>query len=193
MGSEPENPGKMIVTIFHPDVATGTHLAGVFYHALSDLGESDALDPRPWRLDILEWPEMQAQAIHDVTSSDIVVVPADDTYADSEFFRRWAETWPAAPDGRRLLLVPRCGVADTPPRLQQFVQWLRELAARKGMDFVHVGAGDAALPHLPAEGLAEPAPLVGQPVSAHPSLSAGVSSLADRQPPPAPSFWGLNE
>jgi hypothetical protein len=95
----------------------------------------EVLDPRPWRLDVLQWPEMQAEATRDIANSRIVVVPADDAYASSEFFRRWVETWPAAPDGQRLLLVPQRGAADKPPRVRQFVQWLEEICTQKGMDF----------------------------------------------------------
>ena len=65
----------------------------------------------------------------------LIVVPADDDYASSEVFRRWVETWPAALDGQRLLLVPRRGAADIPPRVRQFVQWLEEICTQKGMEF----------------------------------------------------------
>src|SRR2546422_344134 len=93
---------------------------------------------------------MQAQAIQDIACSDVVVVPADDAYAASAFFHRWAETWPAALNERRLLLVPRSGVGDTLgwPQLQQFVQWLQELAARKGMDFADAGGSYGSLPSV---------------------------------------------
>src|SRR5207245_3723642 len=87
------------------------------------------------RLDVLQLPGMQAEATRDIANSRIVLVPADDAYASSEFFRRWVETWPAALDGPRLLLVPRRGAADLPPRVRQFVQWLEEICTQKGMDF----------------------------------------------------------
>jgi hypothetical protein len=142
MGSQPEGRGKMIVTIFYPDATYGARLVGTLHRAVGALDKQSDLDPRPWRLDILEWPEMQAQAIKDVACSDIVVVPSDAAYAGSAFFRSWAETWPAAVDHRRMLLVPRRGVEDATPQRQQFVQWLQELAARKGMGFVSAGASD---------------------------------------------------
>src|ERR1051326_2903633 len=98
------------------------------------LGEMEALDPRPWRLDVLQWPEMKAEASHDVACSRVIVVPADEAYAGSEFFRRWVEDWPAAAHGRRLLLMPRRGAGETPLRVRQFVQWLQAGCARKGME-----------------------------------------------------------
>src|SRR5438093_1289325 len=133
-GSHPDCHEKMLVTIFYPDATYGAQLVGVFHRAVAGLGEMEALDPRPWRLDVLQWPEMQAEATRDIANSRIVVVPADDAYASSEFFRRWVETWPAALDGPRLLLVPRRGAANIPPRVRQFVQWLEEICTQKGMD-----------------------------------------------------------
>jgi hypothetical protein len=134
-GSLPEGHEKMSVTIFYPDATYGAQLVGAFHRAVAGLREMEVLDPRPWRLDVLQWPEMQAEATRDIANSRIVVVPADDAYASSEFFRRWVETWPAAPDGQRLLLVPQRGAADIPPRVRQFVQWLEEICTQKGMDF----------------------------------------------------------
>ena len=134
-GSHPDGHEKMLVTIFYPDATYGAQLVGAFHRAVAGLGEMEALDPRPWRLDVLQWPEMQAEATRDIANSRIVVVPADDAYASSEFFRRWVETWPAALDGQRLLLVPRRGAADTPPRVREFVQWLEEICTQKGLDF----------------------------------------------------------
>jgi hypothetical protein len=163
-----------------------------FHRALKELGEDDALDLRPWRLDILEWPEMQVQATQDVACSDVVVVPSDTAYADSAFFLSWAEAWPAASDGRRLLVAPRCGGADT-AQLQQFVQWLQGLAVRKGMDFMHAETGEAAVPYLPAQGWEEAAPTVGKSVSAHPPRGTQEDYRANWQPPRDPRYWGLNE
>ena len=134
-GSHPDGHEKIIVTIFYPDATYGARLVGAFHRAVAGLGEMEGLDPRPWRLDVLQWPEMQAEATRDIANSRIVVVPADDAYACSEFFRRWVETWPAALDGHRLLLVPRRGAADTPPRVREFVQWLEKKCTQKGMDF----------------------------------------------------------
>src|SRR2546426_5813351 len=114
-GSRPDGFEKTGVTIFYPDATYGAQLVGAFHRAVGGLGEMKALDPRPWRLDVLQWPEMEAEATRDIANSRIVVVPADDAYASSEFFRRWVETWPAALDEQRLLLVPRRGTADTPP------------------------------------------------------------------------------
>src|SRR5438034_5620321 len=92
-GSDHDGHEKMIVTIFYPDATLGAQLVGAFHRAVAGLGEMEALDPRPWRLDVLQWPEMQAEATHDIGNSRVVVVPADDAYASSEFFRQWVETW----------------------------------------------------------------------------------------------------
>ena len=134
-GTLPEGREKMVVTIFYPDAAYGAQLVAALRRAIAGLGELEALDPRPWRLDVLQWPEMQAEATRDVACSRVVVVPADDAYANSEFFRRWVEGWPTVPDARRLLLVPRRGSGEMPPQVRQFVQWLQGVCAQKGMDF----------------------------------------------------------
>ena len=150
-GALPEGRERMVVTLFYPDAAYGAQLVTAFRRAIAGLGETEPLDPRPWRLDVLQWPEMHAEAARDIANSRIVVVPADDAYASSKFFRRWVEGWPAALDGPRLLLVPRRGAADTPPRVRQFVQWLREVCAQKGMDFTE---GEMAERRGPALGTA---------------------------------------
>src|ERR1043166_8735482 len=100
-GTLPEDREKMVATIFYPDAAYGAQLVGAFQRAIAGLGEMEALDPRPWRLDVLQWPEMKAEASHDVACSRVIVVPADEAYAGSEFFRRWVEDWPAGGHGRR--------------------------------------------------------------------------------------------
>jgi hypothetical protein len=190
--SQPEDSLKIKVTVFYPDATCAAHLVAALHRALKELGEDDALDLRPWRLDILEWPEMQAQATQDVACSDVVVVPSDAAYAGSAFFPFWAEAWPAALDGRRLLLVPRRGVPDTAQR-QQFVQWLQGLAARKGMDFVHVETGEAAAPYLPAQGREEAATPVRKPVSAYPPRGTQEVYRANWQPLRESRYGGLNE
>ena len=81
-----ENSRKIVVTIFYPDAARGARLVAAFHRSLKNLGGADALDPRPWRLDILEWPEMQAQATQDIAGSDVIVVPADDSLRQFGFF-----------------------------------------------------------------------------------------------------------
>src|SRR6266511_566065 len=88
-GSHPDGYEKMLVTIFYPDATYGAQLVGVFYRAVAGLGEMEALDLRSWRLDVLQWSEMQAEATRDIVDLRIVVVPADDAYVSSEFFRRW--------------------------------------------------------------------------------------------------------
>src|ERR1041384_2259986 len=180
-----ENSGKLVVTIFYPDATSGARLAGAVHRVVRNLGGGDALDPRPWRLDILEWPEMQAQAAHDIACCDIVVVPADDAYAGSTFFRRWAETWPGGRDRRRLLLATRCGVAETPSRPQQFADWLRELAARKGMDWVPCAKLDAAPAILPGERSKSRLHASDRPFPPGSNPRPGASCFAERQPRPA--------
>jgi hypothetical protein len=191
---EPKNQGKMVATIFYPDATSGVQWVETFHRALSDLGEADAVDPRPWRLDILEWPEMQAQATHDIACSDIVVVPADNAYASSAFFRRWGETWPTALDGRHLFIVPRRDVVDPwlAPKQQQFINWLQELAGRKGMGLAL--AGTAGCPIHGGSRQAEKVPqLSGTSSPAHHRLQSMNDYLADWESPPAPRFLGLNE
>jgi hypothetical protein len=194
MHLQPKNQGKVVATIFYPDATSGAHLVETFHRALKNLGEPDAFDPRPWRLDILEWPEMQAQATHDIAGSDVVVVPADDAYASSAFFRRWGETWPIALDARHLLLVPSHDAGDPwpSPQHQQFLKWLRELAGRKGMEFVVAGIGGGP---IPAEAAQEEkvTNLVGPLSPAHRDLHSMNDYIADWELPPAPRFLGLNE
>ena len=76
-GSHPDGHEKMLVTIFYPDATYGAQLVGAFHREIASLPEMEVLDPRPWRLDVLQWPEMQAEATRDIASSRIVVVPAD--------------------------------------------------------------------------------------------------------------------
>lgn len=187
-----ENSEQIVVTIFYPDAARGAHLVAAFHRSLKNLGGTDALDPRPWRLDILEWPEMQAQATQDIAGSDVIVVPADDTYASSVFFRRWVETWPAALEARQLLLVHINSVGDPwPSSLQrQFVNWLQELAERKGMELVLVGAGDGLIQSWP-DLKEQVTPAAGRLAPSHPERHVRDDYLAEA--PPAPRFLGLNE
>jgi hypothetical protein len=192
MTLQTENAGKIVVTIFYPDAARGAHLVEAFHRSLKHLGGADALDPRPWRLDILEWPEMQAQATQDIAGSDVIVVPADNTYAGSVFFRRWVETWPTALEARPLLLVPIDGFGDpwTSPLQRQFVNWLQELAERKGMELALVGADDGLIQSWPdlKEQVTPPA---GRHAPSHPERQVRDDQLAEL--PPAPRFLGLNE
>ena len=190
-GTLPEAREQMVVTIFYPDAAYGSKLVAAFHRAIAGLGEMEALDPRPWRLDVLQWPEMQAEATHDVACSRVVVVPADDAYASSEFFRRWVEGWPAA-DGQRLLLVPRRGAAETPPRVRQFVQWLQEVCAQKGMDFTEGEVTEGPTPSalnqsaMDSRGLVSPL----EPPGGRDTLAAYVPEW---EKPAEPRWWGLNE
>ena len=167
-GTLPEDREKMVATIFCPDAAYGAQLVAAFRRAIAGLGEIEALDLRPWRLDVLQWPEMQAEATHDVACSSVVVVPADEAYASSECFRWWVQGWPVS-DGRRLLLVPRRGAGETPPRVRQFVHWLKEVCAQKGMDFTEGLDDDRG-----ADSCSGGPKSAGQP---RPGLAAGAASV----------------
>jgi hypothetical protein len=193
VAQQTENSGRIIVTIFYTGAESGAQLVSSIHRVARKVWDREDLDPRPWRLDILGWPEMQAQAANDIACSDIVVIPADHAHADAAFFRRWAETWPAALGDCRLLLVPHHGVADTRPRVQQFVRWLQELASSKGMDFIQAGPGDGALSDLPSLGREKPVPSIGESLPNPFQLRAGDVSLSDSQPPRVSRFLGLNE
>ncbi len=190
-GALPEGREQMVVTIFYPDAAYGAELVAAFHRAIADLAEMEALDPRPWRLDVLQWPKMQAEAACDVASSRVVVVPADETYADSEFFRRWVEGWPTA-DGRRLLFVPRRGAGETPPRVRQFAQWLQDICAQKGMDFT-----EGEVTEGPISSAVSQRAMDGRGLNSPLWTSGGRHTLMTYMPewesPPVPRFWGLNE
>ncbi len=191
-GALPEGREQMAVTIFYPDAAYGAQLVGAFHRAIAGLGGVEALDPRPWRLDVLQWPEMQAETTRDVVCSRVIVVPADDAYASSDFFRRWVDGWPAVPDERRLLLVPRRGAGGMPPRVRQFVQWLQEVCAQKGMDFAEAEMTEGPTPSavtqraLDSRGLVSPL----EPPGGRNTLAAYVPEWGKRV---EPRFWGLNE
>jgi hypothetical protein len=191
-GSHSHGHEKLIVTIFYPDATYGAQLVGAFHRAVGGLGEREALDPRPWRLDVLQWPEVQAEATHDIANSRVVAVPADDAYASSDFFRRWVEAWPAALDGQRLLLVPRRGAADTPPRVRQFVQWLQEICAQKGMDFT-----EAEMPEVLTSSAQDQAVMdskgVVSPLASPQQRDKLASYVPEWERPVEPRFWGLNE
>lgn len=194
MAMPTKDSGKIVVTIFYPDATSGAHLVAAFQNSLKNLGEADALDLRPWRLDILEWPEMQVQATHDVACSDIVVIPNDDAYARSAFFRRWCETWPTASEAQQLVMVPApdlggSWIATSPP---QFVHWLQELAGRKGMELAVAGTSDGRI--RPASNLTEVGvPSTGPLLSPPHEFQTMDEYPADLQSPPAPRFLGLNE
>src|SRR5437899_8778998 len=191
-GSHPDGHEKMVVTIFYPDATYGAQMVGAFHRAVGGLGEMEALDPRPWRLDVLQWPEMQAEATRDIVNSRIVVLPADDAYASSEFFRRWVETWPAALDGQRLLLVPRRGAADTPPRVREFVQWLEEICTQKGMDFTEAEMAEVLTSSAQDQGVMDCRRVVS--TLAPPQQGDKLASyLPEWEKPVEPRFWGLNE
>ena len=199
-GSRFEGSEKMVVTIFYPDAKYGAEVVQAFQRAVLDLGEKEALDPRPWRLDVLQWPEMQAEAARDIASSRLVVVPADEVYASSEFFRRWVEGWPPAQEGQQLLLVPRRGAADTPPSVRQFGQWLQETCTRKGMDFAQVEMADLATSSMQHQGtmtnrrLNPPlVPPLAPPLAFFQQPEAVAVYAPEWERPTAPRFWGLNE
>jgi len=190
-GSHPDGHEKMLVTIFYPDATYGAQLVGAFHRAVAGLGEMEALDPRPWRLDVLQWPEMQAEATRDIANSRIVVVPADDAYASSEFFRRWVETWPAALDGPRLLLVPRRGAADLPPRGRQFVQWLEEICTQKGMDFAEAEMAEVLTSSAQDQGVMNSRRV--SPLAPRQEQDRLATYVPEGEKPVARRFWGLNE
>jgi len=191
-GSQADGHEKLIVTIFYPDATYGAQWVAAFHRAVGGLAERETLDPRPWRLDVLQWPEMQAEAMHDIANSRIVVVPADDAYASSEFFRRWSETWPAALDGQRLLLVPRRGAADTPPRVRQFVRWLQELCARKRMDFTETEMAEVLTSSAPDQAVMDSSRVVS-PLAPPPQRDKLASYVPEWEKPVEPRFWGPNE
>jgi hypothetical protein len=191
-GTLPEDREKMVATIFYPDAAYGAQLVGAFQRAIAGLGEMEALDPRPWRLDVLQWPEMKAEASHDVACSRVIVVPADEAYAGSEFFRRWVEDWPAAAHGRRLLLMPRRGAGETPLRVRQFVQWLQAVCARKGMDFSEAEMAEALTSSVPDPAVMDSRRLV-PPLTESQQREMLATYSPEWEKPVAPRFWGLNK
>ena len=191
-GSHPDGHEKMLVTIFYPDATYGVQLVGAFHCAVAGLGEMEALDLRPWRLDVLQWPEMQAEATRDIANSRIVVVPADDAYASSEFFRRWVETWPAALDGPRLLLVPRRGAANIPPRVRQFVQWLEEICTQKGMDFAEAEMAEVLTSSAQDQGVMDSRRVVS-PLAPRQEQGRLATYVPEGEKPVERRFWGLNE
>ena len=191
-GSHPDGNEKIIVTILYPDAKYGAQWLGAFHRAVGGLGEREALDPRPWRLDVLQWPEMRAEATHDIANSRIVVVPADDAYASSDFFRRWVKAWPAALDGQRLLLVPRRGAADTPPRVGHFVQWLQELCTQKGMDFTEAEMAEVLTSSAQDQDVMDNRSVVS-PLAPSQQRDKLASYVPEWEKPLEPRFWGLNE
>ena len=190
-GSRPDGFEKTGVTIFYPDATYGAQLVGAFHRAVGGLGEMKALDPRPWRLDVLQWPEMEAEATRDIANSRIVVVPADDAYASSEFFRRWVETWPAALDGPRLLLVPRRGAADLPPRVRQIVQWLEEICTQKGMDFAEAEMAEVLTSSAQDQGVMNSRRV--SPLAPRQEQDRLATYVSGEEKPVERRFWGLNE
>jgi hypothetical protein len=191
-GSHPDGHEKVLVTIFYPDATYGAQLVGAFHRAVAGLPEMEVLDTRPWRLDVLQWPEMQAEATRDIAKSRIVVVPADDAYASSEFFRRWVETWPAALDGQRLLLVPRRGAADIPPRVRQFVQWLEEICTQKGMDFTEAELAKVLTSSAQDQGVMDSRRVVS-PLAPRQEQDRLATYVPEGEKPVERRFWGLNE
>ena len=180
---------KMTVTVFYPDAQAGAYLVKSVQGALQAAGDKDTLDPRPWRLDILSWPEMQVQAMRDIATSEMILVPVDYSYACSPFFRFWAETWPDPTCGPCLLLALRGRVSESAPSIQAFLAWLKRLADRKGMDFALGG-----VPFIESNGGG------AQGGASRATAGSGVEnqsqhrSLANTwQGPPELRFWGLNE
>jgi hypothetical protein len=176
-------PGKITVTVFYPDAASGKQWIQAIQRTLWEMGEGEDLDARPWRLDILLWPEMQTQALRDLSASAVVIVPADDTYATSTLFRHWASTWPSAVSGERLLLVPALGAAKSSPLVQPFILWLKNLAAEKGMEFADA---EVIAETLGGESILKQENPLKPP--RHPG-----DPNPDWQAPPEERFWGLNE
>src|ERR1043166_1902431 len=173
-GTLPEDREKMVATIFYPDAAYGAQLVGAFQRAIAGLGE------------------MEAQASHDVACSRVIVVPADEAYAGSEFFRRWVEDWPAAAHGRRLLLMPRRGAGETPLRVRQFVQWLQAVCARKGMDFSEAEMAEALTSSVPDPAVMDSRRLV-PPLTESQQREMLATYSPEWEKPVAPRFWGLNK
>jgi len=190
LGPESGPARKITVTVFYPDAISGSQWIEAIRRVLWELGEGDTLDPRPWRLDILRWPEMQAQALRDIAASAVVIVPADEAYAGSEFFQDWTERWPQAVGGERLLLVTRLGDS---PLLDPFLTWLRQLAVKKGMDFADTQALVEKSPGISVHGQTTPSTST-QTQGLAPASETNPRRAGDKtKPSPTLRFWGLNE
>ena len=112
--------------------------------------------------------------------------------ASSEFFPRWVEAWPAALDGQRLLLVPRRGGADTPPRVRQFVQWLQEICTQKGMGFGEAKLAEALTTSALDQGVMDSTRAVS-PLAPPQQQDMLETHVPEWRKPMEPRFWGLNE
>lgn len=125
------------VTILYQDLLAAAEAVAACRRALAGAGIDPDFSARPWRLDILDWPEMQTQLKRDIAESDVIVFCAGDDPADCEKALRFAQRWPTAHGGERRAVAPFC---RNPCRCGLLAAWfrgsLREIAAGKGMEFL---------------------------------------------------------
>lgn len=121
------------VTIFYQDQSAAADTVVACRRALTRPDIDHELSLRPWRLDILDWPEMQTQSNRDIAESDVIVVCFADDCTEWVRFIRFAGSWPSYPGPPCQVLAPfrRNPVKEVP-----FLDSLREVAIRKGMEFL---------------------------------------------------------
>ena len=139
------------VTIFYQDQPAATDAVVACHRAFARSGIDQDLSLRPWRLDILGWPEMWTQSKRDIAESDVIVVCCGDDRTEWGRFMHFAGSWPSTQVPPLQALAPFCrNPLKEVPCLDSF----REIAVRKGMEFL-TGSWPGAEARCPEAGRRE--------------------------------------
>lgn len=186
-------PEKLKILILYSDRISGHEAMRACDHALKQLDKDHWFEFRLWRMDMLDQRDIRAQASRDVAAADMIVVTVDDERACSETFQRWAKSWPAPQRGARRALVafqPAGGAMAL--SASGCVNFLRELAAQRGMDLLNNHLPGASSPRaLPVQWMersqeSSAAPPAGEPRAEYVRASPQETTPAIRR-------WGINE
>lgn len=125
------------VVLLYSDRASVAPAVAALQRVQDSLSDPDFMNLRLWRLDLLERaPELREAIDDEVVAANMIVVPTDDRSVCSEAFRSWAEKWPARSNEESCSLVGFQARRESISPVDENIQWLRELAAQKGMDFL---------------------------------------------------------
>jgi hypothetical protein len=151
-------PDKLRVLILYADRTSGHEAKRACDRVLNELHQAETdrehwLEFRLWRMDLLEHPDIRAQASREVAAADLIVVTVDDNRGLSESFRLWAQSWPVPrPVSPRALVAFHTGEAIGAISASPTAEFLRQLAEQKGMHLVSDHSSAASVVHpLPVE------------------------------------------
>ncbi|MBL9168839.1 MAG: helix-turn-helix domain-containing protein [Verrucomicrobiales bacterium] len=186
-------PEKLKVLILYSDRISGHEAMRTCDHALKQLDKDHWFEFRLWRMDMLDQRDIRTHASRDVAAADMIVVTVDDERACSETFQRWARSWPAPQRGaRRALVAFQPGGGAVALSASGCVDFLRELAAQRGMDLLNNHPPGASTPRaIPAQWMERSQESSDSMSAAEPRAEFARASLEETTP--TYRRWGINE